>query len=71
MENEEAASGDANGDGIVSITDAIAVVNYILGNASDDFVFEAADMNGDGFVTITDVVHVVNIILEDNEARPE
>lgn len=71
MENEEAASGDANGDGIVSITDAIAVVNYILGNASDDFVFEAADMNGDGFVTITDVVHVVNIILEDNEAGPE
>ena len=50
---------------------AIAVVNYILGNASDDFVFEAADMNGDGFVTITDVVHVVNIILEDNEAGPE
>lgn len=55
--------GDANGDGKVTITDAVAVVNYILGNASTGFVKAAADVNQDGNITITDAVGVVNIIL--------
>jgi len=55
--------GDANGDGKVTITDAVAIVDYILGNAPDDFVFEAADVNEDGEVNITDAVGVVDIIL--------
>ena len=55
--------GDANGDGQVTITDAVAVVNYILGNPSAGFVFQAADVNGDGNITITDAVGIVNIIL--------
>ncbi len=55
--------GDANGDGKVTITDAVAVVNYILGNASAGFVKAAADVNQDGNITITDAVGVVNIIL--------
>ncbi len=55
--------GDANGDGKVTITDAVTVVNYILGNPSNGFVFDAADVNGDKKITITDAVGVVNIIL--------
>ena len=55
--------GDANGDGSVTITDAVAIVNKILGNASDNFNKAAADVNGDGEITITDAVGVVNIIL--------
>jgi len=55
--------GDANGDGKVTITDAVAVVNYILGNPSDNFNEKAADVNGDGKISITDAVGVVNIIL--------
>ena len=55
--------GDANGDGFVTIADAVAVVNYSLGNASGNFVFEAADVNGDNKVTITDAVGIVNMIL--------
>ena len=55
--------GDANGDGSVTITDAVAIVNKILGNASDNFNKAAADVNGDGDITITDAVGVVNIIL--------
>ena len=55
--------GDANGDGKVTITDAVAVVNYILGNTSTGFDAAAADVNGDGNVTITDAVGIVNIIL--------
>ena len=57
------SKGDANGDGNVTITDAVAIVNKILGNESADFKFAAADVNGDGEITISDAVGVVNIIL--------
>ena len=57
-------TGDANGDGQVTITDAVAIVNSILGNSSAGFNEAAADVNGDGNITITDAVGVVNIILQ-------
>jgi hypothetical protein len=55
--------GDANGDGCVTFADAVAVVNYILGNPSVSFNIAKADVNGDTKVTITDAVGIVNIIL--------
>ena len=55
--------GDANGDGSVTFADAVAVVNYILGNPSVSFNIAKADVNGDTKVTITDAVGIVNIIL--------
>ena len=55
--------GDANGDGNISITDAVAVVNKVLGKPSTAFREEAADVNGDGRITITDAVAIVNIVL--------
>ena len=55
--------GDANGDHSVTITDAVGVVNKILGNPSPGFIEPAADVNRDGHITITDAVGVVNIIL--------
>ena len=55
--------GDANGDGMVTISDAVAIVNYILGKPLPaGFNEAAADMNGDGKVTITDAVMLVNMI---------
>ena len=54
--------GDANGDGQVTLADAVAVVNYILGNPSVNFNIAAADMNGDGNITITDAVSIVNML---------
>ena len=58
--------GDANGDGKVNISDAVAIVNYILGNPSASFHEAAADVNNDGKVTISDAVGVVNMILSGN-----
>jgi surface protein len=63
--------GDANGDDHVSITDAVSIVNAILGNPSSDFSKGAANINGDvdeagePNITITDAVGVVNIILDE------
>ncbi len=62
--------GDANGDGKVTITDAVGVVNYILSNPSDNFNFKAADVNGDENISITDAVGVVNIILGTSGSTP-
>ena len=60
-------SGDANGDYQVTITDAVSVVDCILGNAPEGFNAEAADVNKDGNVNITDAVGIVDIILNAKE----
>jgi hypothetical protein len=70
--------GDANGDGSVSITDAVGVVNYILGSPSGNFNWAAANVNddidtsGNPNISITDAVGIVNIILNSgNSTAPE
>ena len=60
--------GDANGDGKVTITDAVAVVNYILNTTQGTFNVAAADVDGNGSITITDAVSIVNIILNSSSA---
>ena len=55
--------GDANGDGKVSITDAVVIVDYILSDGQTPLVPAAADMNGDGKISISDAVDVVDLIL--------
>ena len=55
--------GDANGDGKVTITDAVAVVNYILNTTPGTFNVAAADVDGNGEITIADAVRIVNLIL--------
>ena len=60
--------GDANGDHSVTITDAVAIVNHILGNPSENFKSRVADVNEDGNITITDAVGVVNIILNPSDS---
>ncbi len=63
--------GDANGDGVVNVTDIVEIVNAILGHPSAKFNEEAADVNVDGQVNVTDIVSVVNIILSDPVAARE
>lgn len=55
--------GDANGDGLVSVIDAVATVDYILNNNPSDFVFDNADVDGSGVISISDVEGIANIIL--------
>ena len=59
----EAMMGDINGDGRITVTDAVGIVNYILHRAPSVFISNAADVNGDGNITISDAVSVVNIVL--------
>ena len=58
--------GDANTDSRVDVADIVEIVNYILDNPSERFVFTTADVNTDGEVNVTDVVQVVSIIMSNS-----
>jgi len=56
--------GDANGDGVVDVSDIVVIVNYILGKNPSTFYFHAANVvDSDDVVDVADIVAVVNIIL--------
>ena len=61
--HDEPIPGDVDGNGAVNITDAIAVINYILSNDSGGIDLTAADMDGNGTVNITDAIALINRIL--------
>ena len=55
--------GDVNGDGRRNVSDIMLIVNYILGQTSEDFNTVLADLNNDGNVNVSDIMILVNIIL--------
>ena len=55
--------GDVNGDGRRNVSDIMLIVNYILGQTSEDFNTIVADLNNDGNVNVSDIMILVNIIL--------
>ena len=61
--------GDVNKDGSVTIADVTALVNIILGKATDDDNYDlaAANVNEDETVSVADVTALVNIILGKTE----
>lgn len=61
-----AVSGDTDGNGVVNVTDYMAVANYILGVSASNFNVIAADVNEDGNVNVSDYTGVANIILYGN-----
>ena len=60
---KEAVPGDTNGDGKITITDAVSIVNYILERTPSVFITKSADVNNDGTISITDAVSIINEIL--------
>lgn len=59
--------GDANGDGVISVSDFTTVASYILGNTPEVFVEKAADVNKDGIISVSDLTAIANIILHGNQ----
>ena len=55
--------GDVNGDGEVNIGDISAIIDYILGTATESFNTEAADVNLDGEINSADVAAIVDMLL--------
>ena len=59
--------GDVNGDGAITVTDVMMLVNYVLKNANDSFIVENADVNGDDKISVTDVMVLVKMVLQGNQ----
>ena len=53
--------GDINGDNAVTVSDALNVINVILGGNMTKGNF---DVNNDGRVTVTDVMFIINLLIE-------
>jgi hypothetical protein len=62
--NEVLIAGDANRDGEVTTSDAVAAVNFALEKeVPSEKAFKAADVNNSNSITVSDAVGIVNIAL--------
>jgi hypothetical protein len=68
IEVERRMKGDADGDGEIDVTDIVAMINYIMGQPSANFVMPAADMNEDGEVDIFDVMIAINLVMSQKKS---
>ena len=59
----EIIPGDVNGDGEVTITDALMLLDYTKGHTPAGFIKAAADADGSGSINVSDVVAILEIIL--------
>ena len=56
--------GDANGDGKVTVSDAIYLINYLFKGGPAPVPLESGDANCDGQVTVADVIFIINYLFK-------
>ncbi len=66
----EMMPGDANGDGMINVLDAILVGNYYVGDSPEFICFDNADVNSDGVIDILDIIAIINIF-QSGKVAPE
>ena len=59
---DDVKKGDVNGDGKITITDAMLIIDHLHGHTSPTFNTTAADVDGGGTITITDAMLIIDII---------
>ncbi len=59
--------GDADGNGIVNISDAVFTIAYIFGGGGAPEPMESGDADGDGIVNISDAVYLIAYIFGGGE----
>jgi len=58
----ELICGDANSDGLVNISDAVYIANYVFIGGNPPFPLESGNVNCDGAVNISDAVWIINYV---------
>jgi hypothetical protein len=61
--------GDVDGNKVITISDAVAIVNHLLNTGSTTFIEKAADVDGSNDITINDVVALVNKYILNTRAK--
>lgn len=56
--------GDSNGDGKVTINDAVNTIDYLLGRPYERFYWSLTNVNKDGDITVADITGIIDILLE-------
>lgn len=56
--------GDANGDGVIDLGDAVHVLNYLFKNGPAPVPVAAGDANADGLIDLADVVYLLNYLFK-------
>ncbi len=59
-------AGDPDGDGVLGVSDATAIIDYLLNGSSGAFYSVNADVDGDGVVGVADVTAIIDSILNQN-----
>jgi len=62
--------GDANGEGVVNIADAIFMIQYIFNDGPSPQCMEAANANGDSFTDISDAIFLIQFQFLDGNQPP-
>ena len=62
--------GDADGDGELKITDAIAIADYITGTRKSFPHIDAADANDDGLINTGDMVALTGFLFQGSGKMP-
>lgn len=57
--------GDSNDSDYVTVTDAVNIASYVMGNEPEVFNFDASDVNESGDITLADASGVITIVLND------
>jgi hypothetical protein len=60
-------AGDANGDGLVNIGDAVFLINYVFKGGPAPDPLESGDANCDNSVDIGDAVYIVSYVFKGGE----
>jgi hypothetical protein len=55
-------SGDANGDGVVTVSDIVFLTNYVLYSGLEPRPSAAGDVNEDCIIDMTDVIYLMNYV---------
>jgi hypothetical protein len=59
----EGICGDANNDGVVNVSDAVYIINYVfVGGGEPQPVLACGDANSDGVVNVSDAVWIINYV---------
>jgi hypothetical protein len=60
--------GDANGDGLANVGDAVYIINYVFGGGPPPDPLKSGDVNEDCTVDVGDAVYLINFIFREGPA---